>query len=206
MGATARGIDGRSAGVVIILAIGVFILASVLTAAWLQDFPIKFYTRDPASETERHLLLGVLSNAGLVFWSAAASVALLTAFATPMRRPFFVFAGLFSILLLCDDALQLHENVIPRFLGLPETVTFSLYGLLVAAFVLRHVETLTGAGRGLFIAAMAGFGLSIAIDLLAPSGTLVSMAEDLPKFMGIVLWFAYLFDQALRTLVPQMRR
>jgi len=206
MGATARGIDGRSAGVVIILAIGVFILASVLTAAWLQDFPIKFYTRDPASESARNLLLGVLSNAGLVFWSAAASVALLTAFATPMRRPFFVFAGLFSILLLCDDALQLHEQVIPWLLGLPEKVVFGVYGLLVAAFVLRHRKTLTGAGGGIFIAAMAGFGLSIALDVLSGESTLMNMAEDLPKFVGIVLWFAYFFDQALRTLVPLMRR
>ena len=206
MGATSRGIDGRIAGVVIILAIGVFILASVLTAAWLQDFPIKFYTRDPASEAEQHLLLGVLSNAGLVFWSAAASVALLTAFATPMRRPFFVFAGLFSILLLCDDALQLHEHVIPLLLGLPEEVVFGVYGLLVAALVLRHRKTLTGAGCGLFIAAMAGFGLSIALDVLSGVSTLMNMTEDLPKFVGIVLWFAYLFDQALRTLVPLMRR
>ena len=202
----ARRFNRRTVAFAMIVSVGILIIAVAVAASIAHDRPLDFYTRDPAASSLNHYLFGVVSNAGLVFWSAAASVSLLTAFATPIRRSFFVYSGLFSLMLLTDDAIMVHERVATIHLGLDEEYVYGFYALLGIGLVVRHRETVTGTGRWIFAATIIAFATSIAIDILADHGSTMDKLEDLPKFIGITLWFAYLFDQSLQTIMLLDRR
>ena len=89
---------------------------------------------------------GLVSNTGVVLWMACSAVCLFSAAVLAQSRGLapetiaFTAAGLFTGFLGADDLFLVHENVLPAF-GIPQPVTYGVYGLIACGYpgaVLAH--------------------------------------------------------------------
>jgi hypothetical protein len=160
-------------------------------------------TRDAVGISEEPVHYGFISNLGLVGWGAAATVLGLTAamLGHGPRARYLAWTAALLVVILLDDALLLHEVVLPEHAGLPESVVYALYWLLGAAWlaafrrqILREDAVLLGLAGG-------ALALSLVLDAL----DLVPLAvEDAPKYVGIVSLVAYAVREAQRRLRPAL--
>ena len=154
---------------------------------------------------------GLLSTLGLCAWAAAAAVALFAGAwvrerggSTPIPAGWFFGAGALSVVLLLDDAFLAHEILLPDFVGIPEMVTYALYGLAALAWFAGGFRFLRGTPWPLLAVAGLGFAASAVIDVVSgdndPAFTV--LLEDGAKWIGIAAWAAYLTATAWSALAP----
>ena len=154
---------------------------------------------------------GLLSTLGLCAWAAAAAVALFAGAwvrerggSTPIPAGWFFGAGALSVVLLLDDAFLAHEILLPDFVGIPEMVTYALYGLAALAWFAGGFRFLRGTSWPLLAVAGLGFAASVVIDVVSgdndPAFTV--LLEDGAKWIGIAAWAAYLTATAWSALAP----
>jgi hypothetical protein len=153
-------------------------------------------TRDPTAVMEAPFYTGFLSQFGIIFWSATASICLFSGVvASPLlsaEKKFLYASGLFILLLAIDDLFLLHEGLFPQHLGIPEMVVYAAYAVITLVYVWRFLPIILKTNYLLFGLAFFFFGLSIGIDLFDPvAGDVGYLIEDTPKFMGILTWLAY---------------
>ena len=96
----------------------VALVALMVVAHRVSGRPYGDFTRDPDAVAGEPFYVGALSLAGLVAWGAGAAAAGLAAavlWTTPPRREVvsLAFLSTFTLYLAADDALQLHELVLP---------------------------------------------------------------------------------------------
>lgn len=171
----------------------------------LQDRvdPAMFY-RDMFALTGRPPFVGAISNLGAFAWCATSAVCLFTAVvlhsAGGARRRVLCLAyfGLLSGLLLVDDFFMLHDYFLQVYFGVPPEVTIGALALLTLCGLLGFRRELLSLDWPILLAALGLFGLSVAIDVgadLRLRGTeypsWVFVAEDIPKFLGVLLWAAF---------------
>ena len=215
----------------------VFVVAPAIFIAVLayQPFvPFEQLTRDPlmvAGECARFqdelaaagkcgtIYFGAVSNLGILIWCSAAVVCMFAAAQLYQRRQdmksvrFMAYAGLFTAFLMFDDLFLAHERVFPILLGIPDLVTYGLYGLIALVYfglfwkvILRHDVLLLAIG-------LLALGTSVAVDILVPmfgsnehsatqfKGTLSHwVIEDGSKFVGISAWAGFHLWAAWQTL------
>ncbi|WP_241212202.1 hypothetical protein [Vibrio scophthalmi] len=164
-----------------------------------MGIPFEVLSKDPLSFSGANPLTGVLSNIGIIIWSGAASVCLMTAlllnkYGYPSNRGLSLFfAGMISLVLLLDDCFMLHEVIYPQWLGIPESIIMMTYALMLLAYLYLFREKILSADISLLLVFFVMFGLSAIVDFVLPS-TLLSwhfVIEDGAKFIGIVSWFSY---------------
>ena len=106
-------------------------------------------------------------------------------------------AGLYSFLLLIDDFFLLHDDILLRAFG-SERPTYAAYAVLGVACLAPSIRRLERPSSILLVAAVAAFGLSVAVDQFwASDSDLRLVVEDGLKFIGIWLWA--LFSLAMTT-------
>lgn len=154
--------------------------------------------------TEFPPLLGVVSNVGIVLWCSAAAVALFAGLlliqaggAVDARVVYLLSLAAISGLLMADDLFMLHEYVWPALLGVPETVAFLAYGIILAAVIVTFRGLVLATCPALLMLALLAFGVGLAADV-APGfdGPVQRWAEDGPKLVGIALWTAFVLRTA----------
>ena len=192
------------------LVAGVSVPAIVVTLAFLQNsYSYGELLNDPADIVGYDPFLGLISTLGLFSWAAAAGVAALAAAVlrgaddAPARR-FFRIAGLLTLLLLVDDAFMLHEQVLPKGLGIRERYIKVGYLALAAAFGMTFFRFMVRNNPMLLASAVAFLAGSVIFDnpaLLNGLGLMESelvlyVVEDGCKFTGIVLWFTWMLKTA----------
>lgn len=163
------------------------------------------FVRDPNSVAHAKFYVGFVSLLGLMGWWGGAAVAGIAAQVVGRTRgarhaaPLAAFA-LFSAYLGVDDALQVHESVLPDDLGIQERATYLGYflvmvGLVVVArrFIAQSEWWVLALAGGLFVA-------SLSIDQASESFGLPALAEEGTKLFGIVTWAVYLWRSALLEL------
>lgn len=183
------------------------LLGAAVVVSIQADIPIARFTRDPAAILGRNPFIGVLSNIGVLLWSACAGVcffaaAVLRAKAVKEEWPaFFLFAGLITAVLLMDDFFLLHERIGPRYLHIDERIIFSLYAVMVLGYLLRFRSWILRTDYLLLLFALGLFGLSLAVDRL-PETMLPwhHLFEDGFKLLGIASWFGYFVTSAFRVV------
>jgi hypothetical protein len=151
-------------------------------------------TRDLAEIAELPFFYGVLSNVGVLAWGISAAVCLFAArlVAAPHgARAFLLNGGAFTLVLMVDDLLLVHDVVGPQYLGVSDEWFYVVYGLLFAALIFRHRHfILRRTPYKALIVALILFGSSISIDMhWVPAGIDV---EDCLKLYGIAI-YAYYF-------------
>ena len=110
------------------------------------------------------------------------------------------YAALLTLVFAVDDALMLHEEVMPA-IGIPQYaifIAYAFFGLMIVYGILR-----LGDRRKLnyFIASCGCLVASVIVDLLPHYvGYPRAVFEDVAKVLGIVLWAVYFIGVAARSL------
>ncbi len=137
-------------------------------------------------------------------WAAAASICALTVSVLPRSRTdrgFFLFASLFTTVLLLDDFFMIHDWFLIYEIGIDEKLLFALYGFLLAAFLGRHHAVIWRHDGPLMALALVSFATSLAVDAIPPETIPVQhLYEDGAKLLGIASWLAYFARRAWRAL------
>ena len=184
-------------------AVTLLLFSGIFSQRHALPFSPEVLTRDPLTLAGLPLYYGFFSNLGVMLWASAAAVNFLGAAVLPGDRRKFLFMIVSGILLGClalDDVYQFHDSVFPRLFNMREYITFSVYSLVLIAYLyyFRHV-IFSSSNYLLLAAALLALGSSMLIDVVldyvlvyAPRALI--FIEDGPKILGIVLLFIYYFD------------
>jgi hypothetical protein len=154
---------------------------------------------------------GAMSHLGVVCWCLTAGALLFAALClwasggdAEGRWRLLLAAGSLSLFLGLDDLQMIHEMVLPGY-GMRQEYVLAAYAVAVAGYVVFQRRLLL-TRRGTFLTlALFLFGLSLGIDVLVHSiESLVVMAEDGLKFVGIVSWMVFHVDFAGRSVSNRM--
>lgn len=190
------------------LALPVALLSGVVAAKLAGASSVAVLTRDVTSTAGLSPLTGIVSTCGLFAWAAAATLSLFTSALLrdrseqPRVRRFLCAAGMFSVILLLDDAFLLHEALIPYWLGIPEHVTFAVYAILAVTLFATHGRVVRRASWPLLAVTVVGFAGSVLMDTLVAGANEPSiLIEDGLKFIAVTAWAAMLGDLGFRALL-----
>ena len=181
------------------------LLGLVVIAALYPHVPVSTLTRDMAAIAKVHPLTGVVSNAGVLLWCAAAAIcffssSLLRQQGAQAEARFLLWSGLLTTLLLVDDFFMVHEYLAPVHFRLNEKVVLASYFCVTAVYLVRHRHQILQTGYHLLAAALVLFGGSVLLDLADAHGWWV-LVEDGCKLLGIASWFGYHSGRAKYWLV-----
>lgn len=168
-------------------------------------------TGDLSAITGVHPFTGLLSQAGLLTWAAAAAVSLLAALAIRQAGQrgagFYLASAGLSLWLLADDAFLIHEELAGHYLGFGEKVVVAALGVATIVWLKVCWRRILAVGPFFLVAALGFFGLSVAMDLVHDNwpgaerfGDWMYLAEDGPKWLGIVCWLSFHVQAALHRL------
>ena len=99
---------------------------------------------------------------------------------------------------MVDDFFLLHEDLFRHYLPLPESLIYSVYGVLAMTLLIRYRRAILASEYVLLLLAILLLGLSVAVDVLqhmiskeqyrAFGGYVL---EDGFKLAGILTWMIY---------------
>jgi hypothetical protein len=188
----------------------------LLAAVWLQTrVPVSVLMKDPLAvvhETKTccHFYYGLVSNLGIMIWTAGAAVSLFAALLLFCAdRPksemlFFAAAAAFTTWLALDDLFMIHEDVLPQ-LGVPEAITYGLYGSAAAGYFLLSWRAILESRPMLMALALILLGSSVGIDVLVKSESAARVfVEDGAKLLGILAWASFHVSAAVQIIGARM--
>ena len=182
----------------LVLAVSAILMGMVLFLHFWSGIPISRLTRDPVALGELSVYAGFLSQAGIFFWSASATLCLFSARVLSGNtehqnlRLFLLVSGLLTLLLGLDDTFLLHEKVLPHF-GIPQNLVLGSYAGFVLLYLFRFYPLILETEYVLLVIALSFFAVSVILDVLEPPGISLFFFEDGAKLTGIVSWLAYFF-------------
>lgn len=164
--------------------------------SWKTNIHMPYFTRDPLALTNAPIYYGLLSNIGVILWSSSVSLCLLGRYLFTKKDPefsrFMLASGCLTLLLLTDDLFQLHEEVYPAYLGLPELAVYLCYGVLTLSYVIRFRAFMLQTPGVILVIGGSLFAGSVGVDVLFESIRFQAELEDGCKFLGILSWtYAY---------------
>lgn len=185
---------------VLIMLFNAFLAAFLLFLEFVPGISYWNLVRDTNAIANQPPYFGAYSNAGILFWAAAGSIALFSWFLLRQRpmaeawvRP-LLFGGLFMAIAGLDDMFMLHENA--YLLGIPEPLALAAYAALLLAFVTATLPVLSRSEWPCLGAALALLAVSTLADL-APDGLKGRLfVEEVSKLAGIVFLAFYVISLA----------
>jgi hypothetical protein len=180
------------------LAMAVALIGLVVAINAITGMPIEDLVSDPAATMDVPAYIGLLSNATVLLWAAAATLSLFSAALLPDGHPVRGFLALFGTITLVfalDDVYMFHEYIAPDLLGIPQKVVYLFYGLAIMALFSRSRPLSGNPEYPLFIIALAGLALSAGIDILDSRDWFPVedpyLLEEGFKIAGVLFWLAY---------------
>lgn len=181
----------------IIILLAVTKLLSIAT-----NIPLRQFMLDPTEVLRVPFYTGIWSNLGVLLWTATASICLfismfLPQFVSKAWRDFFHISGLLTIILLLDDLLRLHDEILPVYFGIKGDFLGIIFVFLIVLYLFRFRTLVFQYPYTFLVAALFLFAVSVAIDIAPPVlKNLFSVAdlllfEDGAKLLGIATWLAY---------------
>ena len=145
---------------------------------------------------------GIMANLGILLWTATASICLfiailLSQLVGKVWKDFFLVFGLLTSLLLLDDLLRIHDEILPVYFGIKGDVIGIGYFLLTLLCLLRYRALIFQYPYTFLMMALGLFAVSVAIDIAPPfiknrfSVADLLFFEDSAKLLGIANWLAY---------------
>ena len=187
------------------------ILVLVVLVSFIFGIRPYYLINDPARIQNYPVYIGIISNLGLLLWSATIGICLFTGFTliklgdTSRISLFLIISGVLTALLLSDDYLQLHERVIPGLLHIIdevffEKITYSLYGITFVLFFLYFRKIIFEKEFLLFITVLGFFGMSTLFDMAPFHFEGIQVLEEGCKLIGITTWLAYFIRLSFNVL------
>jgi hypothetical protein len=173
--------------------------------------PYGDFTRDPDAVAGAPFYVGALSLFGVVAWGAGAAAGGLAAavlWTRPVRGEVLslAFLAMFTLYLAADDALQLHEVVLPSHLGIPQDAVYAAYLIVVGSYLVLARSAILQTHWWLLGLALLAFAASVGMDLVEEAEGLPILAEDSAKLLGILTWCLYIAHTAFVELQGTERR
>jgi hypothetical protein len=179
----------------------------VLLVRQQNRVPIYHLMGDPAKISDSPFYLGMVTKFGILLWCAAAAICLFTSlYLKPLtlslkHQRFLFFGGVITTILMLDDFFQLHEEVLPNYLGISEKIVYLAYAMMVALYLIKFHKIILNSRYLLFLGlAFVSFTLSLLLDMraivdLVEMGLIYdrdrALLENGFKLFGIVSWFTY---------------
>jgi hypothetical protein len=196
-GLTAAGIRSQRLPLLAAVALTATVTAGAIAVSAASDgIQVTDLMSDPAELTEIPWYLGAASSINLLVWAAGAALYVIAGIGLRPHDTRLGTAltglGVLTITLTLDDLLLLHEIVIPWAFGLPQIVTFLIYGAGLLALLVHYRAELMGLPEVtvLVIAAFV-FGGSVILDVLAWDTVVRRVAEETLKLLGATVWAAF---------------
>ncbi|MBL7924002.1 MAG: hypothetical protein JNL88_07380 [Bacteroidia bacterium] len=184
----------------------------LLTFAWffgrMKGIELGDLTRDPNTVLKGHVYTGMISNAGIFFWSASATICLFTAAlyrilrADKIKMLLMFFAGALSLVMGFDDVFQMHEKMFNDIRYIPEQLFFLAYALFMAFIVLVCYREFIQTDFTMWLMALGLFMISLLIDhdfIVIRNDH--AFWEDSFKFAGIVAWTVYYLRTSMQYIL-----
>ncbi|WP_152611328.1 hypothetical protein [Psychroserpens mesophilus] len=178
----------------IISIVGLVMLGTLLSIHFYENVPLEILTNDLAVIGELPIYAGILSQTGILLWSATAAICVYSIqFIETIEHKSFIKASIYITLLLgLDDAFMFHETLFPS-LGIHQKVVFLAYGIMMLVYLYKYYKLILTTDFILFVLALGWFGISMLIDNFIRDVTpyITKLLEDGTKFIGIVTWLVY---------------
>ena len=166
---------------------------AILYVSNFYDIKLNLVVRDLAQTCGYPIGVGMISNIGILFWGAAASICLFITFSQNINRELsklLLLGGIFSSLLCIDDLFLLHDRYVgPDFLNL----TYVAISILL---LIRFQRILKKIGLFNLIISILFLGLSVFFDgviqqIFNQSYEVTQLIEEGFKFLGITCWLNF---------------
>ena len=190
------------------------VLAAMAAAGVLFQVNMDVMTRDAAATANLHPLTGVLSNLGILLWSAAASICAFAAMTHRNARPrepfwFLLSSALLSAYLLFDDFFLFHDELAPRYLGVHEKVVYAALGVAVSSYLIAFRRAILRTNFGVLLLALGFLAASAIMDaMLEPWLRRLDhweyLLEDGAKWLGIACWCSYYVRTSYQLVAGQV--
>lgn len=186
-------------------------LVVVALVAKLTSIPVQHLTADSVAILDQPYYFGFLSNLGTFLWSAMATVCLFTASMLTnssekrLERRFLVWSGCLVLWLGLDDVFLLHEEFFPTYLRIPENLVYATYVVCVVTYLWKFKGVIRRSNYRFLIIAFTCFCLSVSLDILNLSGIDPYFFEDAFKYLGLVAWLIYFWQNAVGFLRSHYR-
>ena len=166
---------------------------AILCISNFYDIKLSLVVRDLAQTCGYPIGVGMISNIGILFWGAAASICFFTTFLESINREsskLLLLGAIFSSLLCIDDLFLLHDRYIgPDFLNLTY-LAISIFLLVRFRRILKII--------GLFnlLISILFLGLSVFFDgviqqIFNQNYEFTQLFEEGFKFIGIACWLNF---------------
>ena len=166
---------------------------AILSVSNFYNIKLSLVVRDLAQTCGYPIGVGMISNIGILFWGAAASICFFTTFLESINREsskLLLLGAIFSSLLCIDDLFLLHDRYIgPDFLNLTY-LAISIFLLVRFRRILKKI--------GLFnlIISILFLGLSVFFDgviqqIFNQNYEFTQLFEEGFKFIGIACWLNF---------------
>ncbi|MDJ0650352.1 MAG: hypothetical protein QNJ60_16785 [Xenococcaceae cyanobacterium MO_188.B19] len=195
----------------------VILLFFVVFVSYKTGVSINDFMNDPAAIAKTNPFLGAVSNIGILFWCAAASIcffsfALLRNSSSRNNLTIFLLAsGFLTTILLLDDLFLFHEEnwnsrefLFPNVTFLSEKIFFISYLVIVLCYLTKFIRVILKTDFVLLLLAFLFFGISISIDFFNISLFDYAILEDGAKLFGIVSWFGYFSVICFKAIQQEM--
>ncbi len=189
----------------IIVTLLVFMVA--LAVQQSKGISLEMLTEDASSLQGNAWFLGLISTAGICLLAAAAGIAFFAGnfrkkiHGGPRKNSALMWLSVCSLMLLADDSLMIHETVAQTLPIIPEAVIQAIVGLIIIATLLVFYRAI-GPSFIYAAPALVAWTVSVSADMLSSeSMPAILLIEDGSKFLGIILWFAFILDLANRYFV-----
>jgi hypothetical protein len=183
-------------------------IAATIGIAAAYGVPVDELTRDPAAVMRIPYYIGLLSNWGIMLWSAAAAICLFSAWLLREQKSasfaWLLASGLITLLLALDDMFMLHEDVFPNVFGIHEKVVYLIYILGGGIYMLYFLPEFLKRKYLLFAAAVVLLGISVISDSIGRWFAVPTAVEDSFKYAAIVLWLVFFMKTARDELASQI--
>lgn len=178
--------------------------AAGLTALGVQrSVPLEHLFLDPATVAGAPWYAGAVSQLGIVCWTVAAVASAGGAWVAgqtgrPSAARFLAIGSAVTTVMLADDLLQLHSDVLPRLLGLPKTAAMGLVVGPVILWAIRWYREVVRTRWPMLVGALGGWATSVMVDrVVQPDEATGLLVEDGAKFLGVLAWAIYFATTAI---------
>ena len=159
--------------------------------------------RDLAQTCGYPIGVGLISNLGILMWSASASITLFSSLSGLVEKReesnLLLLGGILTLILCLDDFFLLHDKYIgPDFLY----ITYSIIGLYI---LIKFRKIIININFLPFIIAVFFLSLSILFDryiqeIFRENYTNIQLFEEGFKFIGIVCWMNFWWQASIKSL------
>jgi hypothetical protein len=179
---------------------GIIILVIGAICHLIFKVPFSHYSRDPIQVLEGKPYVGVISNVGILLWTASASILFFSAIlGTTLNIPkrlvqFLVYGGVLTSLMLMDDMFLFHDVIFPEYLNISQSFFYISYGIILIIYLYLYKSVLLTTDYILLLAAFGLFAASVAVDEFVENVVELPaeyLVEDSFKLLGIISWFAF---------------